>query len=44
MNAEVSTIDNYHPEDPTRWLLNDCAHPNTRGDQEIAGMFWRMIE
>lgn len=44
MNAAISTIAHYHPEDPTRWLLNDCAHPTPRGDREIADMFWRMIE
>jgi len=44
MNAGVSTIAHYHPEDPTRWLLTDCAHPTPRGDEEIADMFWRMIE
>jgi hypothetical protein len=44
LNATHSEIEHYDAADPTVWLKTDCAHPNLRGDQEIADMFLRLIE
>jgi lysophospholipase L1-like esterase len=31
----------YRPEDPSRWLLGDCLHPNLRGHDVIRRLVWK---
>ena len=31
-------------DDPTRWFIDDCIHPNDRGHHEIRRLFYSAIE
>lgn len=43
LNASNPQIQHYHPQNPSVWLLPDCAHPNELGHTEIAEHLWSMI-
>jgi lysophospholipase L1-like esterase len=34
----------YHPDDPTRWIVDDCIHPNDRGHHELRRLFFGAME
>ncbi len=38
-NFDDTSIDAYHPDDPSRWLQDDCIHPNARGHHELRRLF-----
>ncbi len=42
-NNKDATNVNYHPNDHTRWLDDDCIHPNNRGHHEIRRLFHAAI-
>jgi lysophospholipase L1-like esterase len=33
----------YHTDDPTLWFLDDCLHPNVRGNHEIRRLIWEQM-
>jgi lysophospholipase L1-like esterase len=33
----------YHPDDPSRWILGDCLHPNLQGHDQIRRLVWNAL-
>lgn len=41
-HAETNSA-HYHPQDPTLWFHNDCAHLNDRGHHEVRRLLWQAL-
>jgi lysophospholipase L1-like esterase len=42
-NFDEDGIDAYDTEDPSRWMEDDCIHPNDRGHHEVRRLFHAAI-